>query len=1140
MRKRLWLFLVLLSAFALAKEGDLAKGFLNPPPWAKPWVYWFWLNGYITKEGITADLEAMKRAGIGGVLIMEVDQGTPPGKVSFASPEWRDLFQHVLREADRLGLKVNMNNDAGWTGSGGPWVTPELAMQRIVWSEVTVEGPSHISLTLPQPPTVANLYHDIAVLAIPYLDSPFLIGNIEAKAFFVAPWQPFLLPATYPSLGGNQVIPKEKVLDLTPRLSQGGRLEWDVPAGKWTIIRFGYTPTGAQNAPSPASGRGFECDKLSKEAVEHHFNSFIDQLIKNAGPLAGRTFVATHIDSWEVGSQNWTPKMREEFKKRRGYDLLPFLPVVTGRVVESLEVSERFLWDFRQTISDLLVENYARHMRDLANRWGLKLTMEGYATVPADEFAYGGSADEPMGEFWSWGKYGGAQTCSQMVSVGHTYGKRIIGAEAFTADNNERWLGYPGNIKELADWAFTEGINRFVVHRYALQPWLDVKPGMSMGPWGLHYERTQTWWEWSKPWHDYLSRCQYLLQQGLFVADILFLAPEGAPQCVGGQRLFEFANGRPLERPGYNFDIASSEVILKRASVKNGRIVLPDGMTYRLLVLPSVQTMTPQLLRKVGELVRAGATVVGAPPLKSPSLGGYPKCDEEVRRLVKEIWGDIKPPSKLTERYYGKGRIIWGGAFKWGAELEAVALLSGAKWIWYPEDNPLQALPSGIKRYFRKTLLISKDSPLTSALCLVTADNEFTLWVNGKFAGRGDRWERIYRMEITRLLKPGENIVTVLAKNGGDIPNPAGLIGAICLRYGDGQTEYIPTDASWESSLEGERWVSAMELGHYGIGPWGQAGGQAYYDLKEVCTLVERLGVPPDFSYQPKGAPGTLRYIHRNIKGTDVYFVANQEGIAKRVLCAFRVRGKHPQIWNPENGERKEPAIWYEKGGQTFVSLNLEPYGSLFVVFPPKRESLPKEMVWERTGRALEIEGKWELRFPPNWGAPDRVFFDRLISWSEHPDPGIRYFSGTATYRKIFQIPPGFWKKGERVSLDLGEVEVMAEVIVNGENLGILWKAPFKVDVTRCIKEGLNELEVRVTNLWVNRMLGDEELPEDSERNPDGTLRRWPDWLLEGRVSPTGRFTFTTWRLWRKGEPLLRSGLLGPVRLEVLKIASPK
>jgi hypothetical protein len=431
----------------------------------------------------------MQRVGIGGVLIMEVDQGAPQGAAPFGSPPWRELFKHVCSEAHRLGLEVNMNNDAGWCGSGGPWISPDLAMQKVVWTETQVEGPSRCEATLKEPQRVANYYQDIAVLAFPTPAGNARLEGIQAKAAFVPNFVP--PEAEVAPVPPDQTVAADQVIDLTAKLGPSGRLNWDVPAGKWTLLRLGHTTTGKDNHPAPQAGRGLECDKLSRKAVEAMFDGLMGKLIADSKPLAGRTLVSTHIDSWEVGSQNWTGRLPQEFRARRGYDLLPWLPALTGRILGSTEKTERFLWDLRQTISELVLENYAGHFRELAHRQGIRLSIEAYTSCPVDELAYAGRADEPMGEFWSWPRYMEGFSCTEMASAAHIYGKRIVGAEAFTATDAEKWLGYPGNLKELGDWAFCEGINRFVFHRYAMQPWgQGVRPGMSMGPWGLHYERT--------------------------------------------------------------------------------------------------------------------------------------------------------------------------------------------------------------------------------------------------------------------------------------------------------------------------------------------------------------------------------------------------------------------------------------------------------------------------------------------------------------------------------------------------------------------------------------------------------------------------------------------------------------------------
>ncbi|MBN2021799.1 MAG: hypothetical protein JW809_03315 [Pirellulales bacterium] len=1225
-RKRvLWLVTAIAAGMAASPASLRAAeptaweaAFRGPPEAARPWVYWFWLNENITREGITADLEAMARAGIGGVLIMEVDQGAPQGNVPFGGPEWRELFKHVCAEAARLGLEVNMNNDAGWCGSGGPWITPELSMQRVVWTETEVAGPRQLDQVLPAAPAVENYYRDIAVMAFPTPSGDARVAGLPLKSAMASDSVSMPAPADWPAAADDAVVARDRIVNLSAKMDAEGRLAWDVPEGKWTILRIGHTSTGRKNHPAPASGCGLECDKLSKEAAEAHFAGLMGKLVADVGPLAGKTLVATHIDSWEVGSQNWTPKFREEFMRLRGYDPLPLLPVMTGFVVDSPEVSERFLWDVRQTVSDLLVANYAGHYRTMAHRHGLKLTIEAYG-APVDELAYGGCADEPMGEFWSWWFPGSgfeiSFSCTAMTSAAHVYGNPIIGAEAFTACDTERWLGHPGGIKALGDWAFCEGINRFVFHRYAMQPWLHVKPGMSMGPWGLHYERTQTWWESSKAWHEYLARCQYLLREGLFVADVCYLGPEGSPQSLGMQDRFlvrprtELA---PRDRNRYSHDICPPDALLTRMSVKDGRLVLPDGMSYRLLVLPAAETMTPKLLGKVKELVEAGATVAGPRPVKSPSLADYPACDREVARLANELFG-ADAPEELAGRRVGKGWVYSCKAFQREADRARTpeASLGAARWIWYPEGNPVAGVAPGAC-HFRRVVAIDAQSPVKAAKLVMTADNAFTCWINGREAGRGDDHGRVYETDVSELLKPGDNLMAVLATNGGQGPNPAGLIGSLVVEYADGRTQTFGTDGTWQSAktvaddwttdaASGNGWAAAKVLGPFGMAPWrgpSQRDLQLFLEEDLVEAVLAKLDVAPDFDFQAQSGARSLRYIHRKADGADVYFVANKLARPESAVCAFRVQGRRPEIWRPDTGQIERPAVYDEADGVTRVPIVFEPAGSVFVVFraapaapsariasvaiegktllatawdpdfqlaadgtPRPVEDPGVTLVADAAGRLairaersgtydvtfadgsagqihvdavpspIEIDGAWNVKFASGLGAPERVVFDKLVSWSERPEEGVKHFSGTAEYAKTFILDAEKLRRDRRWTLDLGKVEVMAEVTLNGKNLGVLWKTPYRVDVTDALAEGENVLKVKVVNLWINRMIGDESLPDDSDRNPDGTLKSWPKWVLEGKPSPTGRNTFTSWRLWRKGEPLQPSGLMGPVRL---------
>ena len=1197
--KRIILTVLVIASFmnmACAAE-DLAQGFVQPPPSARPWVYWFPLSGNLSKAGITADFEAMQRVGIGGVLYMETDQGAPLGPADFAGPLWRELFQHACKEANRLGLEINMNNDAGWCGSGGPWITPALSMQRVVWTETVIQGPKSFDGALPQPQAVRNFYQDIAVLAMPAPEGNARIHNVQGKSS-VTPEHFPPQRAKFMTLPPDSVIPRSRIVDLTDKMDAAGKLEWSVPEGKWLVLRFGHTTTNVDNHPAPASGRGLESDKLSKEATELHFNKLMGRLIAENRDLAGKdkVLVSTHIDSWETGSQNWTPRMREEFQQRRGYDLLPLLPTFTGRVVDSLEVSERFLWDVRQTVSDMLVENYAGHFRTLANRHGLRLSIEAYDGVPCDEMTYGGQADEPMSEFWSWDKFSAAYSCTEMASAAHVYGRPILGAESFTATDAEKWQGHPALIKDLGDWAFCEGINRFVFHRYAMQPWTnpDRAPGMSMGPWGLHYERTQTWWEQSRAWHEYLARCQYLLRQGLFVADVCYLQPEGAPRRFAPPATAMIA---PNVRGGYNFDGCTPEAVLTRMSVKDGRIVLPDGMSYRLLVLPRVETMTPVLLAKIKELVADGATVV-APlrPRKSPGLSSFPACDEQVKRLAAELWGGDNAPAGVTERQVGKGRILWGGPLS--VELPEVPSqqpeFGSAQWIWHKEGNPAVSAPPG-KRYFRRVVTLPAGSRIVSARLVMTADNEFVCFVNGHRVGAGNDFHQAYGMDPTTALKPGANLIAVDATNTTDQPSPAGLIGLLSIKLADGRTITAPTDQSWESSMKAARgwntsqksmegWAAAMQLGPLGMMPWGDihlapAVGEVYAAMTPVYQWLAKQGVPPDFEAKRAGssdsqADSRIRYIHRRAGETDIYFLANGSTEVSTVNCSFRVRGKLPELWYPDSGSTMALMAYEEKGGCTRVQMRFEPTESVFVVFrrpadpagriavlqssehekeigvPPALDLMRKEIMRPGSyvlhmadGQKREVEcgdlakpasinGPWQVAFDPKWGGPAKVSFEKLDDWSKRAEEGIKYYSGAATYSTTFNVGADAMKLPHaRWYVDLGKVAVMAEVRVNGKDLGIAWKTPYRLDATKAVKAGVNTLEAKVVNLWINRQIGDEQLPDDCDRNPNGTLKSWPKWLQEGKPSPTGRYTFSSWKLWKKGDPLRESGLLGPVTL---------
>jgi len=637
------------------------------------------MDGNLSRAEMTKDLESMKDVGISNLIFLEVGIGVPRGSVDFMSEEWQDLYVHAVREAERLGIKILLGAGPGWCGSGGPWVTPEESMKHLVFSETEVTGAIKIDIELPIPEQRSSPWHkmkdpyykDIVVYAIPTSVKP-VIEDINEKALYERyPYSSYpnvktYLPAlaNYTEPDSNKMLQQKDIMDISQYLSDDGHLVWNVPKGNWTIVRMGIRVTGASTRPSPEPVIGLESNKLNAKAFENHLKNFTDVLLEKTVPRKkGVGWTGFHMDSWESGSQNWTEGIVEEFKKRRGYDPEPFALTYTGRAVGSVEITERFLWDLRKTCQELLLENHAEFAKKYAHKNGLELTIEPYDMNPAGDLDLGAVADVIMAEFWS--KRFGYDThyaVVQATSISHITGQPIVGAEVFTSNNKEAWQEYPWSMKDQSDWALAMGVNRFVYHTFAHKPLgEEYRPGMTMGPYGVHWDRGQTWWPMVEAYHKYISRCSYMMQQGQAVADILYLTPEGAPMIFNPPKDALEENGAIPDKKGYGFDGCSPKMLLARAEVKNGKIIFPGASSYEIMVLPNFETMTPELLEKIMALVEKGAKIIGAPPLKSPSLSDYPNCDNQVKWLAEKLWGSLHAPDTISNRKYGKGTIYWGG-----------------------------------------------------------------------------------------------------------------------------------------------------------------------------------------------------------------------------------------------------------------------------------------------------------------------------------------------------------------------------------------------------------------------------------------------------------------------------------------------
>ena len=1340
------LSLFCLSAPAGAADA-LEAGFHSPPPSARPHTWWHWMDGNITREGITRDLEGMKAAGLGGAQIFNAACGIPAGPVQLYTPEWFALVAHAIREADRLGLEICLHNCAGWSSSGGPWVKPEQAMQILTWTEARVQGPTQFNAPLPQPPTRRNTYRDIAVLAFrtppagrvrmadrqPRITSgadrfdaakvvdgdpntfallpgagrgksqyvqlefaePFpaqtlvvvpgpgvdgVRGEIHAsndgetfrpvrtfglpandvnRATVSAPFAPTsarfyrlvftggtrsravnlaevellgsrrvedwsarsgvrradgIPPAGTGAAPADSVVPKEGVLVLSggPGPSDradrsdtsdrrngpnaAGALSWQVPPGDWTILRLGYTPTGKDNHPAPESGRGLEIDKLSREAAEMHWANAVAPLLKEVGPLAGKSFNQVLIDSYEVGCQNWTPAFREEFRRRRGYDPLPYLPAMAGHLIESLPASERFLWDVRRTLADLFADNYFGHFAAMAHRSGLLLGAEPYGNGNFDDLTAGAHADVPMTEFWagSGGDPGGAKLAG---SLAHTWGRKFVGAESFTASSeNGAWRNDPWSLKALGDRMQCGGVNRFIFHRYAHQPWPDVKPGMTMGPWGFHFERTITWWKQAPAWTTYLSRCQYLLQEGRFAADILYYVGEGAPNGIG--RL------SPPPPPGYDWDACGTDVLLTRLSVKGGRLLLPDGMAYRVLVLPDSPAMTPAALRKVKELIQAGATVVGRRPERSPSLQNYPACDAEVARLGEEVWATCDGKG-VTEHAFGAGRVVWGkpladllaaagvppdfecaseeraprvsrihrsigGAEAYfvtsqsqqAEEMECTFRVAGRQpELWHPDTGVIEDWPAYTEKEGRTRVLLRLE-PAGSVFVVFRkparlADPVASVAYQGPAApvAAAPVELTIVKAEYGVFSLPAEDYADVTAKVKALLAAGQRRVPATNSMAGGDPANNVVKELRVEYVLDGKvasRTVpenDTLEI---------LAGAEVRRALYGLLPTAEEEAKQP-------GVVDVTGILQARVKDGSLHVAAENDlagdpapMVVKQLRVEYTLNGVRKTITVPERATLNLPAD-QDAGGPEVPTWELalsaespatSPAGQskienrkpkiLLVAWQPGTYTMATAAGKSSTvqvgaeAKALPVEGPWQVRFPAGWGAPAEITLPKLDSWTDSGNPGARYFSGTADYTKEIDLPAGALGPDSVLLLDLGVVKNFAQVKVNGRDLGILWKPPFRVDVTGILRPGRNRVEVQVTNLWTNRLIGDEQEPEDCEWLPGGNLKAWPAWFLEGKPRPSkNRLCFTTWKHYTKDSPLLESGLLGPVVIRV-------
>ncbi|MDD4191110.1 MAG: glycosyl hydrolase [Mangrovibacterium sp.] len=632
-----------------------ADDFQTVPDSVKPWVYYWWLKGNVTKELITSDLEEMKKKGIGGLLLFD-SRGywdDYHGKTShipvpldvkyeFMGQEWREMVKHTMQEARRLGLKMSINLANTGGSLRGPWNMKEEGPKQLIWTASAVSGPGKIAVRL-ETPSDRKYFRDAALMAVRIVSN----GNLAEKGVdFNQGWKTVVTPTEDATLAGE-------VIDLNDKISNA-TLQWDVPEGEWRILRFGYHVIGEEGS----------VDILNPDAVTNYFHRMGSELLKDAGPLAGTTLTHFYNVSWEGGQPDWTVGFEDYFKKYRGYNMQAYLPILTGMSAEDRSVNERFMRDYLRTVSDCFEHNCYEVIGELCHAAGIQWHSENGGPWPrhapmfkeADQLTFWGRNDMPQGEFWCSDRDLHKKSNVRYTAMAaHSYGHPLVAVEAFT-HMGRHWTKYPAYLKPFADVNLVDGANFFIWHTFTASPVEVGKPGYEYFA-GTHINTNITWWNEAGSIFDYLGRCQYLLQKGKFVADVCCYVND--KNYVTWGRAEKWNGNSPLApAKGFMYDLLSSEVITNRLSVKDGRLVLPGGASYNMLVIDLDEPVIPvDVLQKISELVNEGATIVlgQTKPVRAPGLGNYPESDQEINRLAGQLWTNSS--NQMQVRKVGKGKI---------------------------------------------------------------------------------------------------------------------------------------------------------------------------------------------------------------------------------------------------------------------------------------------------------------------------------------------------------------------------------------------------------------------------------------------------------------------------------------------------
>ena len=976
----------------------LKESFKNPPKETYPNVYWWWMNGYVDTVRLKSELQAMKNAGIAGVDIFDIGlrpidnpNNMVPAGPPFMGEESLQYIRCAIQEAGKLGLDVRMSVSSSWN-AGGSWIKPGNAAKSIYQSaKVSAQGPKSLKIHLPFPEIGTDDNGNPRQIEYTSAGKPVYYDEVAVLA----------IPAGISKIDTSIIIDVSGFFDAEKEM-----LNWDVPPGEWEIYRYVCANSGKQLVlPSPNSN-GPVIDYFDSTATRIHLMYFINHLkpLLGVDNFKNTALKGFYLASYEASDLHWTPFLPSEFKKQNGYSIYKLVPAIFNKNLFSQEITEDFQFDFKKTMSDLMIKNHYRNGKEICHKYGLTLTSEaggpgGWHSIPVETLKALGSLDIPRGEFWynsvvmdKGDSIDVKQVVKETAAASHIYRMGIVEMEAFTS--HQHWQEGPFDLKPVADRAFCEGMNKVVVHGFSHEAVEGHVPGTVYHA-GTHFNDRNPWWPKIRPFNEYLARISYVLQKSDFVADVLYYYGDNVPNLVPPK------NTRFSVGPGYDYEIVNTEILLNELTVENGELKIPGVANYKVLCIGENSNINPEALSKLGELANAGAIIIGKKPETMAGLNS-PQQTMLYKELANKLWGE------------------------------------------YPSDN----------------------------------------------------------------FNPDANKKGIIY---------SGLLPVKVL-----QSMNIPADFTYEGDRQ----------------TWVLNGG------KRASVL--------DYTH------------YKTDDGLDSYLVWNTSDKWISKDCYFRQQDKIPEIWDPVSGNIIPVTIYNNLENQMLVPVTLAPYETCFVVFkngktsshyieitttaqkPPLIRYTPEGFHFLEEGtfelisgtgsqnienkpETIPIEGPWKLYFPEDWGAPDSISLEKLISWSDVLDEGVRYFSGTASYRKTFEFKKNSASiEGYRVYLDLGDLTEIAEVWLNDQPIGITWAKPHRFDITNIIKAGPNILKVEIANTWKNRLIG------DAKNNTDYTTTNFT--RGNPNLPRTNYLTHNDGKAPWKELPLRKSGLLGPVTINVFKI----